>query len=333
MAMTSKTTSQDGEEPRTGYFQLNTDHLPPADRLEFWYETTGRRMTCQQVPEKEVHAKIQGLVGNHFEFLDYEAESFLMSRDRKMCNRDGRDEISIGLVLSAKSGAIQDGLELPLSCGELYVIDFGKPVDSVVPVHHELAIALPRKLVRQTIGGHVNQLAGQKLSRRGIGGLLAAHMTAMAKEAQYLTPVQQQIAMHAASDLALATLRAADPSATGDFARFSDGIYLAACRTIHQHCRDHSFDVAKLAAIMGCSRASIYRLFRSRGRSVSGTIWRTRLKIAARMLRSPDHVLLSISDISLSCGFLDLSSFSKMFKRQFGMSPSDWRASQIKKSN
>jgi AraC-like DNA-binding protein len=331
--MASKTTSRDGEESRAGYFQLSTDHLPPAHRLEFWYETTGRRMTCRQEPGGEVRAKIQGLVRDDFEFLDYQSEAFLMHRDRKMCNRDGQDEISIGLVLSAKSGAIQNDQELPLRRGELYVIDFGKPVDSVLSTHHELAIALPRKLVQQAVGARVDHLAGRKLSGRGIGGLLVAHMRAMAKEAQHLTPVQQQIAMRTASDLALATLRAENPSNHGDLANFSDGIFLAACRTIEQHCQDHFFNIDSLAAIMGCSRATVYRLFRSQGQSVSDAIWKARLKISARMLRSPDHVLHSISEVSLSCGFLDLSSFSKMFKRQFGMSPSDWRASQIEKSN
>jgi AraC-like DNA-binding protein len=41
------------------------------------------------------------------------------------------------------------------------------------------------------------------------------------------------------------------------------------------------------------------------------------------LLRDP---ALDIGDVSLRCGYADLSAFGKAFRRRFGISPRDWRA-------
>lgn len=310
-----------------GYFELSTEHLPPKQRLAFWYESTGRRMDCRRGgdPSKEVKARVHGLVRNDVEFLDYTSESFLMTRDRAMCGRDGRDEVSIGLVMSPKTGAIQNDNELSLQRGELYVIDFGRPVSSVIPNHHELAVTLPRRMVMQVMGSDLDKLGGQRLSTSGIGGLLASHMQALAREARFLTPAQQQVALQVTADLALATLQASALSRNSNMAPYTTGLYAAACQTIRQHCTDFSFDVDRLATMMGCSRASLYRMFRDQNRSVAAEIWDARLQCAHNMLKSQRCNKLTISEIARRAGFLDQSTFSKMFKKRYGLSPRDLR--------
>jgi len=49
-----------------------------------------------------------------------------------------------------------------------------------------------------------------------------------------------------------------------------------------------------------------------------------RLKIAATMLRLTDR---SVGEIALSCGFGDVSYFSKLYRREFGRTPLDTRLS------
>jgi AraC-like DNA-binding protein len=314
-------------ELRTGFIELSVAHLPPAERLDFWYQTTGRRMECKYAApdERPVRAHLQALVQADTEFMEYRSDAFVMRRDKRMCRHDDRDEISIGLVMSPRSGAVQDGTELPLQHGDLYVVDFGRPVDSMTLAHHELAVMLPRKLVARALGGATDALGGQKLSKRGIGGLLAAHMHALAREARFLSPSEQRIALQAAADLALATLQGTNPDMPPDMEQFSAGPYAAACRIIGHHCIEHTFNAEKLAVLLGCSRACLYRMFAGRELSVAGTIWKARLKHATRLLQSSRYHNLSISDIALRCGFLDPSAFSKMFKAQYGLSPREAR--------
>ena len=312
-----------------GFFQLNTDHLPGRDRMEFWYETTGRRMKC--TPNgRTVNARLHGLQHDGIELLDYASEAFMMDRDRTMCRRDDRDEISIGLVAGTHTGTVQNGNELSLQTGELYVIDFSQPVRSTIPDHHEISLFLPRRLVTSAIGiSQTDKLGGLRLSGHGIGGLLASHLQALAREAALLTPGQQRIALRSAMELALAALQSAGQSPV-DVTRFATGLYAAALRLITQHCADHSFGPDRLAALLGWSRARLYRLFRDHGSSAGAAIREARLNLAHHMLTSPGRTGLRILEVALLCGFTDHATFSRMFRERYGITPRQARETLLR---
>jgi AraC-like DNA-binding protein len=63
---------------------------------------------------------------------------------------------------------------------------------------------------------------------------------------------------------------------------------------------------------------------RCHGANVSQYVNQFRLKEACRLLETTDH---SITDIHFNSGFQTKSNFNREFRRQFGCSPSDWRAS------
>src|SRR3546814_4060534 len=79
-----------------------------------------------------------------------------------------------------------------------------------------------------------------------------------------------------------------------------------------------------IARAIGCSRASLYRLFEQRGLAVAEHVRAVRLNHSRTLLRDPR---LGIGDIALRCGYDDLSAFGKAFRRRFGMTPRDWRQS------
>jgi AraC-like DNA-binding protein len=81
-----------------------------------------------------------------------------------------------------------------------------------------------------------------------------------------------------------------------------------------------------LAAVsLGCSRASLYRAFVRHGESVAAVIWATRLEQARRMLASSTHLGLNVSEIAFRSGFVDQSTFNRMFKRRYGTTPREAR--------
>jgi AraC-like DNA-binding protein len=76
----------------------------------------------------------------------------------------------------------------------------------------------------------------------------------------------------------------------------------------------------------GLSRASLYRLFEPEGGFVSYVRSR-RLHRAARLLASPACRRLRILDIALESHYGSEASFSRSFRREFGLSPAELRAS------
>lgn len=100
---------------------------------------------------------------------------------------------------------------------------------------------------------------------------------------------------------------------------------LAAKRYIEQRLADPDLDAERIAARLGISAAYVRKLFEHDGVPTARYIRELRLTRAARLLSSPDMREVKVIDIALSCGFNDISSFNRAFRRRFAMTPSDAR--------
>ena len=102
---------------------------------------------------------------------------------------------------------------------------------------------------------------------------------------------------------------------------------IARMRAYVQDLDQHFFEATNLddaAARLGISRRRFTQLFRQ----VTGSSWlahirRLRIAHARRLLVQTTRTVLSIA---FECGFEDLSTFYRAFKREVGMSPNQWRA-------
>ena len=89
------------------------------------------------------------------------------------------------------------------------------------------------------------------------------------------------------------------------------------------------FGPEQLARLMAMSRSKLYRLFESTG-GVAHFINRERLREAYRRLSSHRDAP-SIHIIGNEVGFVDHSTFSRAFRREFGHSPSEARERSLTK--
>jgi len=93
-------------------------------------------------------------------------------------------------------------------------------------------------------------------------------------------------------------------------------------RIINDHIDDEKFDVDKLALEIGFGRTNLYKKLRAlTGMTVSDFIRSIRLHEAARLLR---FLNLNVNEVAWRTGFSDPSYFTKCFKNQFGVLPSDF---------
>jgi len=83
-------------------------------------------------------------------------------------------------------------------------------------------------------------------------------------------------------------------------------------------------DIAALAREAGLSRSRFYRLFRETTGQSPGAI-----RTEARLQRAADRLLASgetVSEIAYDLGYDNASSFTNIFKRRFGLTPSEFRS-------
>lgn len=107
--------------PAVRAFEVSTEGVPGCDRVEYWRATAGTRLAGTAVPgaEGRVTARACGMIGPGVEFVDYQSRAMWINRTARMCRSDTREELSLGLVLSGQTGAVQHDRELRLQRGDL----------------------------------------------------------------------------------------------------------------------------------------------------------------------------------------------------------------------
>ncbi|MEX0325777.1 MAG: response regulator [Puniceicoccaceae bacterium] len=92
--------------------------------------------------------------------------------------------------------------------------------------------------------------------------------------------------------------------------------------TIEENLRNEAFDVENLAKRMFMSRMTLYRKVKAlTGESPGGIIRMVRLKKAAQYLETGSW---TVSQVVEQVGFLDMSHFSRSFKKAYGCTPSEY---------
>lgn len=304
--------------------EFDTGQVAATERLDYWSSDVLRRMSIVRTDaEPGFFASLRRIQGRRGEFWDHTSDAIRVDRDSRRCASDGGDEIYIGLLVDGSSRLGQNGNDRPLVAGNLYVVDFARPVRAEWSPHREIAIVIPRERVAAMAGRRAMALGGERLDRSGLAELLASHLALTARRMHSLPPVGREAAIDAATDLACAVLR----TVVDETACLPPGDILAAALTIiDQRHMDAELSPARVAAAVGCSRSELYRAFAGQAESVAASIWTARLERARRMLALQPALNLSIAQISASCGFLDPSTFNRMFRSRYGMTPRELAA-------
>ncbi|GJM32830.1 MAG: hybrid sensor histidine kinase/response regulator [Saprospiraceae bacterium] len=91
---------------------------------------------------------------------------------------------------------------------------------------------------------------------------------------------------------------------------------------VEKHIDDSNFSVEQLAAALIMSRMQLYRKLKAlTGKSPNKIIRNIRLKRAAQLLDSKQY---NVSEVTYMVGYNDLKSFREQFKKEYGVSPSEY---------
>lgn len=93
---------------------------------------------------------------------------------------------------------------------------------------------------------------------------------------------------------------------------------------LQAHLTEPELDVGSLAALAGVSQVYLRRVFKKQqGLSPAGFVLHRRLQLAQQLLLSGEQ--LTMAQVAAMCGFRDPLYFSRVFKRQLGLSPTEYR--------
>jgi AraC-like DNA-binding protein len=108
-------------------------------------------------------------------------------------------------------------------------------------------------------------------------------------------------------------------------ARRGDNLRRAARTVVDDLLRDPGFRSSAMAEALGVSVRYLQLVFAEVGTTPSRFLLSRRLEAAAARLRRSDKPC-SVTEVALECGFNDLSYFSRVFRRRFGVTASAYRS-------
>ena len=94
---------------------------------------------------------------------------------------------------------------------------------------------------------------------------------------------------------------------------------------VTEHLGDPALTVDAIALALNCSRRQLYNAFSEEPEGVAGYIQRRRLQACKAAFDDRAQAHRSITEIALGHGFQNMAHFSRVFRAQLGLPPSDYR--------
>jgi AraC family transcriptional regulator, positive regulator of tynA and feaB len=258
--------------------------------------------------------------------VDCAASPFLGHRGSAIItgSTEGLREDVLGFQFVCKGVELvrEGGRELALKAGDVVLWDGMEPTEvEIVEAFYKRTLLFPREQVVAVCPRLADLGALPSLDGNGIARLLVRYMNALALELPLLEPA----ASAAAAGAALELLRAAvEPSLPTERAAARAAMRAEIVRT---HLQDPCLGPASIARAYAMSVRALHALFEDVDASVASLVRRERLGRCLEDLQRPNGG--SVTDIAFRWGFCDAAHFSRVFKREFGATPSDVRHAAV----
>jgi len=125
--------------------------------------------------------------------------------------------------------------------------------------------------------------------------------------------------------ISLAAGRCEQPRKTPSITLRSQYLFEELLDFIHRNIGNGELSARYVANAFGISDRYLHKLFAKNGTSFGSYLSSKRLDKIATELTSPKIRFEAISSLAYQCGFNDISTFNKLFKRKFGCSPKAYR--------
>ena len=306
---------------------FRTADLPPVERFDAWRESVGVLFDVGLTrPE-------------HAERFDARAESYLVedimlsrcaaglqsfARSPLRVARDSLDHYMVQLFLDGGVEMNRHGRTLACAAGGLIGFDLADVLDSVNSDFDLVSVIIPRRRLAPLLP-RPDSLQGQLVDpASGAGQMLAAFLRSLFVAAPSLAPVEAGGAARSLVELVAMSFNGAQLG-PGDVPEAVEQAELLRAQVfIRGRLAAPELGPETIAAAMGLSRATLYRLFAPIG-GVAAYIREQRLRRCLADLLSLRHAHLQIAEIGWRWGFADPAHFARAFKQRFGRTPSQAR--------
>lgn len=248
------------------------------------------------------------------------SEGSVVSRGAGVIARDPREYLLVSVHREGRGSVEQHGRVAELLPGQAAAYDASVPYALRFPDRmSELVLQVPRRVVTRS-GNGFDDLTARVLPASASLTLLTNLMAAVSPaEGRPHSPAEDDLL----ADAAITLLRGALlPSGEPPTSRIDTRLTNAAMRSyVDQHLADPELSVERLAAEHHVSVRLVHKIFSESGETPASYVRRRRLARARGLLLDGSGV----AGAALRSGFTDADTFTRAFKREYGIPPSALR--------
>lgn len=238
----------------------------------------------------------------------------------------GVHDVDLHKIASVQRGRgvlVQDGRDVAFASGDLILYDTSRPYQLVMPEASELlVVGVPYRMTRAT--AHVGRgfTATRFDGTAGVGGMVSGFLTSLRGE---FGSLDQQRSGHRLG----AVLGQLFELLLVDVEDRADETISPMLRRVLDYCDEHLPDpeltVPALAAAHGMSARYLYKLFAPMGVAPATYVRQRRIAAIHAALLDPAQSSVAISTIAARHGMVDAPHFTRLFRQEYGCSPSEHR--------
>lgn len=309
--------------------QYSTRRLPVKQRLDLWNQMVSTAIgpvDIQSSYRQGFNGEFSSRTVGHCVFRSVWSTAATVHCAPNADAVDPRTHaVTIQYLARGSCVARSDDRILQLRCGDLVLLDTAKPYsvsfDGPVLAH---SVRLPRaQLVRLRIDPD-KIVAVPVRARQGAASMFAAFLTSVCTGAN--DPFEDHWA-GPVTDVLLTLLELVYRPSRLPSHRPAARTFERARQVVDTRLRDFEFNTRELASALEVSDRYLQLVFSREGTTPSKYILQRRLELAASRLSRRGNSS-RISEIAYSAGFNDLSHFCHSFRKQYGVSPRNYRRQQ-----
>jgi len=303
----------------------STEGVDPRRALSFWIDTVCGNFLALDI-DTPLHDRFSARLEQSQ--LGSTTANFMHAESQRVHRTHSRivgSNHAVFVLLQLREGCLQfrqSGQTVVVGAGESVFIDGMQPYEIECPSRTSaLALRMPQEWLKKWVASP-ERFPARLFTGVGWGSSLNAALgRVQANTCAEFGPSRESLAENIAELLALAVGRDA-------FLTHPSSLFRHLDETLRRRLDDPNLSPETVAGEHRMSKRSLHYAFANAGTSFVEHLMLLRMERAREILSSERLRDLPILQVAFRCGFLDPGHFARRFRRQFGLSPGEFRNSK-----
>ena len=305
-----------------------TQELHPRDKFDFWHDVACKSIvdhSSRPQSRRDFRAELEHGLFADIDLILFENSPMEISHTKRHVASSNNDHLFICRQITGALSLEQNARAITLRAGDFTLLDPMMPYSGHFAADSKLLVLkVPRRSLEARVG-QVREVAATAMRTEDAEhrltssflNMLPEHVGQLGLKAQEL--LHQQTLDLVALSLAKATAR------TTRFSKSHALILFNIYATVEARLTDPNLDGKTVADSVGVSVRYANSLLAQENTSLSRLIRSKRLARSLGALEDPLQARRTVSEIAYSWGFSDMTHFGRIFKKAYGVLPSEIR--------